>query len=53
MLGIALANRYLLVPKLGSTPYAAAALRAMTLVEGLLSLVAVAAVSFFGLLDPN
>ncbi len=53
MVSIAIANRYFLIPRLRKCSFADTALRTMTLAEWLLSLFAVATVSFFGLLDPK
>ena len=54
MAGLALVNRYLLVPRIARHPEAAAAaLRRATLAEVPLGLGAVALVAVFGLLDPN
>lgn len=54
MVGLALANRYVVVPRLGRTPEAAlAGLRRATLAELPLGLAAIALVAVFGLLDPH
>lgn len=52
MVGLALANRYLVVPRLARRPAAALALRRATLAEIALGLLVLALVSVFGLLDP-
>lgn len=52
MVGLALANRYLVVPRLGRGPAAATALRRATLAEIGLGFVVLALVGIFGLLDP-
>ena len=52
MVGLALVNRYVVVPRLGRRPAAAVALRRATLVEISLGVVVLALVGVFGLLDP-
>ena len=52
MVGLALVNRYVVVPRLGRRPAAAVALRRATLVEIALGLVVLALVGLLGLLDP-
>jgi putative copper resistance protein D len=52
MIGLALVNRLVVAPRLARSSYAAAALRATSLLEAALGTIAVALVSLFGLLDP-
>lgn len=52
MAGLAIANRYLVVPRLGRRPAAEAALRRATLAEIALGFAVLALVGVFGLLDP-
>lgn len=52
MVALALANRYLLVPRLGQGPQALQLLRQATAVEIALGVVAVALVAAFSGLDP-
>ena len=53
MVGLALVNRYLFVPRLSRQPEAATALRRATLAEMPLGLAAIALVAVFGMLDPT
>ena len=53
MIGLAIVNRYALVPQLKSRAGALAALRAITLANVALGTTVVALVSLFALLDPN
>jgi putative copper resistance protein D len=52
MIALALVNRLVVAPRLARSSYAAAALRATSLLEAGLGTIAVALVSLFGLLDP-
>ena len=53
MVGLALVNRYVFVPRLGHGPETAIALRRATLAEVPLGLAAIALVAVFGMLDPT
>ena len=53
MVGLALVNRYLLVPRLSRRPGSLKALRRTTMAEVPLCLAAVALVAVFGMLDPT
>ncbi len=52
MIGLAIVNRYVLVPRLKASPDALAGLRAISLANVALGTVVVALVSVFALLDP-
>ena len=53
MIGLAIVNRYVLVPRLRTNPDAAAAMRALTLTNVALGTIVVALVSVFALFDPK
>jgi len=52
MIGLAVVNRYILVPRLKARPDALGALRAISLANVGLGMIVVALVSVFALLDP-
>ena len=52
MIGLAIVNRYVLVPRLRRSPGALAGLRAISVVNVALGTLVVALVSLFALLDP-
>ena len=52
MVALALANRYIVVPRMAGDPAAIAALRRATLAEIALGFAAIALVAAFGTLDP-
>jgi copper resistance protein D len=53
MVGLALVNRFVIVPRLAGRPRGLAALRATSLAEATLGTIVVALVSVFGLFDPS